>query len=201
MNNRNRETVEELSSNFLLNQNIIDLYGLIDDDLARSIIAQIQYLDYRFIENKVPEKKRVIILQINSPGGSVSSGLAIYDTMNYAKAKICTIAVGMAASMGAFLLSAGTKGMRKALPNSEVIIHQPLGGVNGQASDIIIAADHIKKIRTRLNNFLSLHTGQEIRKIKRDTERDFIMTADEAKSYGIIDEVIPIQIKASEGGK
>ncbi|MDR3216994.1 MAG: ATP-dependent Clp protease proteolytic subunit [Clostridiaceae bacterium] len=196
-----QNTIAELSSNFLLDQNIIDLYGEIDDVTARSIIAQIQYLDYRFIENKVPEEKRIIILQINSPGGSVSAGLGIYDTMNYAKAKICTIAVGMAASMGAFLLSAGTRGLRKALPHSEILIHQPLGGASGQASDVIIAAEHIKRIRKDLNEMLALHTGQPLKKIRRDTDRDYIMTAEEAKAYGIIDEVIKTAVKAAGGNE
>lgn len=195
-NNNKYNNVEELSANFLLNQNIIDLYGVIDDEKARSIIAQIQYLDYKFIENKVPDEKRIIIMQINSPGGSVSSGLAIYDTMNYVKAKICTIAVGMAASMGSFILSAGTKGLRKALPHSEILMHQPIGGVSGQASDIIIASEHIKRTKNLLNELYALHTNQKVSKICKDTNRDFIMTAQEAKKYGIIDTVIDTKIKA-----
>jgi ATP-dependent Clp protease protease subunit len=194
-NNSNNNSIQELSGSFLLNQNIIDLYGRIDDDLARVTIAQLQYLDYRFIENKVPVEDRIITLQINSPGGSVTAGLAIYDTMNYISSKVCTIGVGFAASMGAFLLAAGTKGYRKALPNCEILIHQPLGGVQGQASDIIIAAEHIKRLRRTLNNIMSANTGQDLEKIERDTDRDYIMTAQEAFEYGLIDDVLETKAK------
>ncbi len=135
-------------------------------------------------------------MQINSPGGSVSAGLAIYDTMNYIKARIVTVGIGMAASMGAFLLSAGSKGYRRATENTEVLIHQPLGGAQGQASDIIIAANHIKRTRENLNRILSENTGKPMRVIQKDTDRDFTMTARQALAYGLIDEVIPSVNKA-----
>jgi ATP-dependent Clp protease protease subunit len=129
-------------------------------------------------------------LYINSPGGSVSAGMAIYDTMNYIKCDVSTICIGMAASMGAFLLSAGTKGKRFALPNSEIMIHQPLGGMQGQASDIKIHADHILRIRAKLNNILAQQTGKPLKTIEKDTERDNFMTAEEALEYGLVDKVI-----------
>ena len=150
---------------------------------ASLVVAQLL-----FLEAQDPDKD--IYLYINSPGGSISSGMAIYDTMNYIKCDVCTICIGMAASMGAFLLSSGAKGKRFALPNSEVMIHQPLGGMQGQASDIKIHADHILRIREKLNKILSEQTGQSLETIERDTERDNYMTADQAKEYGLIDKVI-----------
>ena len=141
-----------------------------------------------YLEAQDPDKD--IYLYINSPGGSISSGMAIYDTMNYIKCDVSTICVGMAASMGAFLLSSGAKGKRFALPNAEVMIHQPLGGMQGQASDIKIHADHIIRIRAKLNKMLSEQTGQTLETIERDTERDNFMTADEAQAYGLVDKVI-----------
>ena len=167
----------------LLNDRIIMLNGQVDDASASVIIAQLL-----FLEGQDPDKD--ISFYINSPGGSVSAGLAIYDTMQYIKCDVRTICMGMAASMGAFLLSSGTKGKRYALPNSEIMIHQPLGGAQGQASDIIIHADHIKRTRSNLNRILSENTGKPIEEIERDTERDNFMTADEATNYGLIDKVI-----------
>ena len=151
--------------------------------MADLIIAQLL-----FLEAEDPNKE--IQIYINSPGGSVSSGLAIYDTMEYIKPDVSTICVGRAASMGAFLLAAGTKGKRYALPNADVMIHQPLGGAQGQAEDIRIQAEKILNLRAQLNKILSEKTGQTLKKIEQDTDRDFYMTAEEAKKYGIIDEVI-----------
>ncbi len=167
----------------LLNDRIIMLNGQVDDASASVIIAQLL-----FLEGQDPDKD--ISFYINSPGGSVSAGLAIYDTMQYIKCDVSTICMGMAASMGAFLLSSGAKGKRYALPNSEIMIHQPLGGAQGQASDIIIHADHIKRTRSNLNRILSENTGKPIEVIERDTERDNFMTANEAADYGLIDKVI-----------
>ena len=167
----------------LLNDRIIMLNGQVDDASASVIIAQLL-----FLEGQDPDKD--ISFYINSPGGSVSEGLAIYDTMQYIKCDVSTICMGMAASMGAFLLSSGAKGKRFALPNSEIMIHQPLGGAQGQASDIIIHANHIKRTRSNLNKILSENTGKPIEVIEQDTERDNFMTAAEAAEYGLIDKVI-----------
>ena len=167
----------------LLNDRIIMLNGQVDDASASVIIAQML-----FLEGQDPDKD--ISFYINSPGGSVSAGLAIYDTMLYIKCDVSTICMGLAASMGAFLLSSGAKGKRFALPNSEIMIHQPLGGAQGQASDIIIHANHIKRTRSNLNKILSENTGKPIEIIEQDTERDNFMTASEAAEYGLIDKVI-----------
>ena len=166
----------------LLEDRIIFLTGEIDDAVANTVVAQLIYL-----EAKDPSKD--ISLYINSPGGSVSAGLAIYDTMNYIKCDVSTICIGMAASMGAFLLSSGQKGKRFALPNSEIMIHQPLGGAQGQASDIKIAADHILKTRHKLNTILSQNSGKPLEIIERDTDRDNYLSAQEALEYGLIDRV------------
>ena len=166
----------------LLNDRIIFLADEVNDVTASLVVAQLL-----FLEAQDPDKD--ISLYINSPGGSVSAGLAIYDTMNFIKCDVSTICIGMAASMGAFLLSAGTKGKRYALPNSEVMIHQPLGGMQGQASDIKIHADHILKTRDLLNRKLAEHTGQPLEVIEKDTERDNFMSAEEACKYGLIDKV------------
>ena len=166
----------------LLEDRIIFLTGEIDDAVANTVVAQLIYL-----EAKDPSKD--ISLYINSPGGSVSAGLAIYDTMNYIKCDVSTICIGMAASMGAFLLSSGQKGKRFALPNSEIMIHQPLGGAQGQASDIKIAADHILKTRQKLNTILSQNSGKPLEVIERDTDRDNYLSAQEALEYGLIDRV------------
>ena len=167
----------------LLNDRIIMLSEEVNDATASLVVAQLLYL-----EAQDPDKD--IQFYINSPGGSVSAGLAIYDTMKYIRCDVSTICIGMAASMGAFLLSAGTKGKRFALPNSEIMIHQPLGGTRGQATDIKIHADHILKIRHNLNQMLSDATGQPMDVIERDTERDNFMSAAQAAEYGLIDKVI-----------
>ncbi len=166
----------------LLEDRIVFLSGEIDDAMANVIISQLIYL-----EGKDPTKD--VSLYINSPGGSVSAGLAIFDTMNYIKCDVSTICIGMAASMGAFLLSSGAKGKRFALPNAEVMIHQPLGGAQGQASDIQIAAEHILRTKAKLNRILAENCGQDISKVEKDTDRDTWLTADEAKDYGLIDRV------------
>ncbi|WP_179955638.1 ATP-dependent Clp endopeptidase proteolytic subunit ClpP [Paenibacillus baekrokdamisoli] len=167
----------------LLKDRIVFLGTPVNDMVANSIIAQ-----FLFLAADDPEKD--ISLYINSPGGSVSSGLAIFDTMQFIKPDVSTICVGMAASMGAFLLAAGAKGKRLALPNSEVMIHQPLGGAQGQASDIEIRAKHIIKTRDTLNKILVERTGQSLEKIERDTDRDYFMSAAEAQAYGLVDKVI-----------
>ena len=167
----------------LLKDRIIFLGAPIDDVFSNLIIAQLL-----FLEAEDPEKD--INLYINSPGGSVTAGLGIYDTMQYVKPPITTICLGQAASMGAFLLAGGTKGKRYALPNARVMIHQPMGGFQGQATEIDIHAKEILKIRERLNSLMAHHTGQPLERIERDTERDYFMSGDEAKEYGIIDEVI-----------
>ncbi len=167
----------------LLNDRIIFLADEVNDTTASLVVAQMLYL-----EAQDPDKD--VYFYINSPGGSISAGMAIYDTMNYIKCDVSTICIGMAASMGAFLLSSGAKGKRFALPNAEVMIHQPLGGMQGQASDIKIHADHILRIREKLNSILAEQTGKPIEDIRRDTERDNFMTADQAMEYGLIDKVI-----------
>ena len=167
----------------LLNDRIIMLSDEINDTTASLVVAQLLYL-----EGQDPDKD--IHLYINSPGGSISAGMAIYDTMQYIKCDVSTICVGLAASMGSFLLAAGAKGKRFALPNSEIMIHQPLGGAKGQASDIKIQADHILFVRNRMNHLLSELTGQPLDIIERDTDRDNWMTADDAVRYGIVDKVV-----------
>ncbi len=166
----------------LLKNRIILLSGEIDDILANSVVAQILYLDSINHDD--------ISLYINSPGGSVTAGMAIYDTMNFVKSNVSTICLGMAASMAAFLLSSGEKGKRYVLPNAEVMIHQPLGGAQGQATEIKIAAEHILKIRDKLNKILSENTGQKIEIIQKDTERDNFMDSKEALDYGLVDKII-----------
>ena len=166
----------------LLNDRIIFLSEEVNDTTASLIVAQLLYL-----EAQDPDKD--IQFYINSPGGSVTAGMAIYDTMNYIKCDVSTICIGMAASMGAFLLSSGAKGKRFALPNSEIMIHQPLGGAQGQASDIKIQAEHILRTKAKLNRILSENTGRDLAAIERDTDRDNYMSADEARAYGLIDKV------------
>ena len=166
----------------LLEDRIIMLSGEIDDATANTVVAQLIYL-----EGKDPDKD--ICIYINSPGGSVTAGLAIYDTMNYVKCDVSTICIGMAASMGAFLLSSGKKGKRYALPNSEIMIHQPLGGAHGQASDIKIQADHILKIKEKLNKILSENTGKPVEQVEKDTDRDNYLSAEEALEYGLVDKI------------
>lgn len=166
----------------LLKDRIIILNGEIDDINSNIVIGELLYLDS--INNND------ISVYINSPGGSVTAGMAIYDTMNFIKSDVSTICVGMAASMAAFLLSSGTKGKRYALPNSEVMIHQPLGGAQGQATEIKIAAERILKLKDKLNKMLASNTGQDLKKIEVDTERDYFLSADEALSYGLIDKIL-----------
>ncbi|WP_026961641.1 ATP-dependent Clp endopeptidase proteolytic subunit ClpP [Alicyclobacillus herbarius] len=170
----------------LLKDRIIFLGTAIDDEVANAVVAQLLFL-------AADDPNKDIQMYINSPGGSVSAGLAIYDTMQHIKPDVSTICVGMAASMGAVLLTAGTKGKRFALPNSEVMIHQPLGGARGQASDIKIHAEHIIRTRQRLNKILSERTGQPLERVEQDTDRDNFMSAQEAKEYGLIDDVIQLK--------
>lgn len=179
--NRGERSYDILSR--LLEDRVVFLTGEITDVTADLVVAQLMYL-----ESKGDDKD--ISLYINSPGGSVTAGMAIYDTMNYIKCDVETICVGMAASMGAFILSSGTKGKRFALPNSEIMIHQPSGGAQGQASDIAITAEHILRIKKRMNAILSKNCNQPIEKIERDVDRDHYMFADEAKAYGIIDGIV-----------
>ena len=175
----------------LLKDRIIMLSGEINDYTANIVVAQLLFL-------AAEDPNKDINLYINSPGGSVTAGFAIFDTMNYIKCDVSTICVGMAASMGAFLHSAGTKGKRYALPNSEVMIHQPLGGAQGQATEIAIAAKHILKTRDKLNHILSERSGQPLEKIEQDTERDNFMSAEEAVAYGLIDQVVTRPVDISE---
>ena len=181
---------EEFSALYALERNTIYLFDEINAASSRLIIDELLYLDDKFKRNNVPIEDRIITMQINSPGGSVADGFAIYDTMKYISAKVATVGLGMVASMAAFLLSSGTKGMRCATRNCEILIHQPLGGAEGQASDIIIAANHIEKIRKKVNEMLAENTGQSIERIEQDTDRDTIMEADVACKYGLIDYVV-----------
>lgn len=166
----------------LLKDRIIILTGEIDDNVANSIVGQLLYLDSLNHDD--------ISLYINSPGGSITAGMAIYDTMNFIKSKVSTICLGLAASMGAFLLSSGEKGKRYCLPNSEVMIHQPLGGAQGQATEIKIAAEHILRIKKKMNEILAFNTKQDLEVIEKDTERDYYLTASEALEYGLIDQIM-----------
>lgn len=166
----------------LLDDRIIFLTGEIDDATANSVVAQLLFLEGK-------DSSKDISLYINSPGGSVSAGMAIYDTMNYIKCDVSTICIGLAASMGAFLLSSGTKGKRYSLPNSKIMIHQPLGGVQGQASEIAIVAEEILKTKKKLNRILAENSGQPLEKVEIDTDRDYYMTAEEAEQYGLIDKI------------
>jgi ATP-dependent Clp protease protease subunit len=167
----------------LLRERVVFLVGPVNDQTANLVVAQLL-----FLESENPDKD--ISLYINSPGGSVSAGMAIYDTMNFVKPAVSTLCTGMAASMGAFLLAAGEKGKRFALPNSKIMIHQPLGGMQGQATDIEIHARDILKTKATLNKILAERTGQPLEKIERDTDRDYFLEADEAKNYGLVDQVI-----------
>lgn len=175
----------------LLKDRIIFLGGEINDTIANLVVAQLLFCE-------VDDPDKDVMLYINSPGGSVTAGMAIFDTMQYIKPDVSTVCVGMAASMGAFLLAAGTKGKRKALPNSEILIHQPLGGARGQASDIAIHAENILKTRDRLNRILSERTGQPLERIEKDTDRDHFMSAAEALDYGIIDDIIQPRNKGAK---
>lgn len=177
----NKEYAYDLYSR-LLNDRIVFISGEIDDNMASIVVSELLYLDSL--------NHNDIYLYINSPGGSITSGIAIYDTMNYIKSDVKTICIGLAASMGAFLLANGTKGKRCSLPNSEIMIHQPLGGTSGQATDIKIAAERIIKIKNKLNKILATVTGKNVKTIEKDTERDNFMDASEALKYGLIDEII-----------
>lgn len=177
----NGDRVYDLYSR-LLKDRIIILSGEIDDNTANIVVSELLYLDSINHDD--------INIYINSPGGSITSGMAIYDTMNYIKSKVSTICIGMAASMAAFLLSSGEKGKRYILPNSEVMIHQPLGGAQGQATEIKIAATRILKLKDKLNKILSTNTGKDLKLIENDTERDYFMDSDEALEYGIIDKIL-----------
>ena len=178
----------------LLKERVVFLVGPVEDNVANLIVAQLL-----FLESENPDKD--IHLYINSPGGSVSAGLAIYDTMQFVKPKVSTMCVGQAASMGALLLAGGAQGKRYCLPHSRVMIHQPLGGFQGQASDIDIHAREILKAREKLNQILALHTGQDIEAIQKDTERDHFLSSDEAKAYGLIDEVLKERTALPDAGK
>lgn len=194
---RENSHIEMLSDQYLLRKNQIYLFGVVDTGMAARVIPQMHYIEQKMIDENLPKEERILTLLINSPGGSVTDGLAIYDTINMLDCKVRTICVGLAASMGAFLLSSGSKGMRLALPNSEILIHQPLGGAQGQASDIIIAAKHIEHTRKTLNTILAKNTGRTVQQIAKDTDRDNTMTALEAMKYGLVDHVLePETIKA-----
>lgn len=179
----NMRDIKDLSDSYLLEQGIVMLTGPVDRVSAQVVVCQMQYL-----ASKYPE--RPIQFWINSPGGDVTAGLAIYDVMNYVNTEVHTVAIGMAASMAAILLSSGTRGKRFALPNAEVLIHQPAGGVQGQTTDVINAAKHMEKIRAAINAILAGNTGRTTEQIAADTDRDYIMSATEAKEYGLIDGVI-----------
>lgn len=166
----------------LLKDRIIILNGEINDNTANIIVAELLYLD--------SESHNDISIYINSPGGSITAGMAIYDTMNFVKSKVSTICLGMAASMAAFLLSSGEKGKRMSLPNAEVMIHQPLGGAQGQATEIKIAAERILKLKEKLNKIMAKNTGKDLKQIENDTERDYFLSSEEAKNYGLIDKII-----------
>ncbi len=176
----------------LLRDRIIFLGTAINDDVSNVVVAQIL-----FLEAEDPEKE--IHLYLNSPGGSVTAGLAIYDTMQYVRPEVSTLCMGQAASMAAWLLAAGTPGKRRALPNSRVMLHQPMGAFQGQATDIDIHAREILKLRTRMNEILASHTGRDVEEIARDTERDFYMSADDAKEYGVVDQVVHLRKKDGSG--
>lgn len=197
---KEQNSIEMLSEQYLLQKNQVYIFGVIETGMAAHIIPQMHFIDQKMRDENLPKEERVMTLLINSPGGSVSDGMAIYDTINSVSCEVRTICVGLAASMGAFLLSSGSRGMRFALPNSEILIHQPLGGAQGQASDIIIAAKHIEHTRKNLNSIMAMNTGKTIEEIAADTDRDYTMTAEEAVKYGLIDQILlPERIKAMGG--
>lgn len=198
--NREHPANEVLSDQYLLRKNQIYIFGAIETGMAARVIPQMHYIEQKMIDEDLPIDERILTILINSPGGSVSDGLAIYDTINSLECEVRTICVGLAASMGAFLLSSGSKGMRLSLPNSEILIHQPLGGAQGQASDIIIAAKHIEDTRRKLNSILAMNSGKTVDQIARDTDRDYTMSPTEALEYGLIDGILtPKRIKATGG--
>ncbi len=187
---------EMFSDGFFLDRGIIRLFGEINDQSANRIISELLFLDHRFEEEKVPCDRRLITIMINSPGGSVSAGLAIYDCINMISSTVRTVAVGTAASMAAFLLCSGSRGERTAFANAEILIHQPLGGTQGQASDLILYAEHIKSTRDKLNRIMAKNTGRSPEQIARDTDRDNILSAEEALEYGLIDRIVESTPKA-----
>ena len=197
---KDRYANEVLSDQYLLKKNQTYIFGPIETGMAARVIPQMHFIEQKMIEEGLPEEERILTMLINSPGGSVHDGLAIYDTINSLDCHVRTICVGLAASMGAFLLCSGSKGMRLALPNSEIMIHQPLGGAQGQASDLIIAARHIEQMRKKLNGIMAMNTGKSIKRIAADTDRDYTMSAEEAVEYGLIDQILyPAKIKATGG--
>lgn len=191
---------EEFNPDVVVNQNVIFMFGDIDKAMAERVIKQLGNLALKFEEKSIPPERRIITLLINSHGGNVADGLAIYDAMNYIRAKISTVGIGVAESMAAFLLSAGTRGFRRATENCEIIIHQPMGGINGQASDMVIEAKHIECVRSLLNRILSENTDHSVNYIRKITDRDKIMTAYEAMQLGLIDEILPSPNKAKKSG-
>ena len=195
------ETKNCFGPDYSLQYKTINIFGEINNMMARDVIEKLQYLDHQFQIASVPLEERVIILQINSPGGVITDGLAIIDTMHFIDAKIMTVAIGQAASMAAVILGAGTKGMRAATKNAEVLLHQPLGGASGQASDIILAAQHIERTRCNINAMLSSFTGRTVEEIARDTDRDNVLSSAQALEYGIIDFVIPSKYQIKEYSK
>lgn len=178
----------------LLKERIIFVSGLMDDAVGNLIIAQMIFLEHE-------DPKKDIRLYINSPGGSVTAGLAVYDTMQFVQPDVSTICIGMAASMGALLLAAGARGKRLALPNADIMIHQVMGGAEGQATDIEISAKHILKMKDRLNQILAKHSGQSLKTVEKDTDRDYYMTSEEAKQYGLIDEIVESPVKVPQKEK
>lgn len=181
---------EAFSEGFFLNRNVIKVFGEINDSMANTVVSALLYLDFLFKSEKVPRERREINMWINSPGGSVTAGFAIFDAMNFVDCDIRTTCIGMAASMAAFLLSSGTHGKREALPNSTILIHQPLGGTAGQTSDILLYAEQIRQTREQLNRIMAANTGRSFEQICVDTDRDNRMTAEEGREYGLIDRVV-----------
>lgn len=181
---------EAFSEGFFLNRNVIKVFGEINDSMANTVVSALLYLDFLFKSEKVPRERREINMWINSPGGSVTAGFAIFDAMNFVDCDIRTTCIGMAASMAAFLLSSGTHGKREALPNSTILIHQPLGGASGQTSDILLYAEQIRQTREQLNRIMAANTGRSFEQICVDTDRDNRMTAEEGREYGLIDRVV-----------
>lgn len=181
---------EAFSEGFFLNRNVIKVFGEINDSMANTVVSALLYLDFLFKSEKVPRERREINMWINSPGGSVTAGFAIFDAMNFVDCDIRTTCIGMAASMAAFLLSSGTHGKREALPNSTILIHQPLGGTAGQTSDILLYAEQIRQTREQLNRIMAANTGRSFEQICADTDRDNRMTAEEGREYGLIDRVV-----------
>ena len=187
---RDNQANEMLSDQYLLRKNQVYLFGPIETGMAARVIPQMHFIEQKMIEENLPEEERVLTLLINSPGGSVTDGMAIYDTMQYIKCDVSTICIGMAASMGAFLLSSGAKGKRLALPNAEIMIHQPSAGTQGQITDMAIHLKRLEIIKKRMNQILADNTGRNVEEVTAACERDNFMSAEEAKEFGLIDKVI-----------